>query len=340
MKRKLPLLLVMLMLLSMVYLPAASAMLSPQRNDNEIDIDDDDVPLIELPTAEVVAEVIVDKSGTADVKVEAAKLLEAVESVVSGDAVQIVVAATAASNPANDGTAVSAVKAVMPKEALKAVAEQTDVEVAVVTDVGQMTLPHAALASIVGKAGDEDVTFTMSKKSVDTGKELLQEVLGSAMDIPEDRIQGGSITEVDILSGGENITSWDGGAVTLELPIGAGEFEQDKGYRVIQISADKSETEHIGRCVADDMGLHVEISITHLSTFVVLAGAVEEDMGPESVPMVQSPLAVTPNTGSDNSSSSGGGSGSMLCVWVGLALVAVAAGSVMLKRRQSSKANK
>lgn len=331
MKRKLPLLLVVLMLLSMAYMPAAYAAPSAERNDDEINIDDDDVSLIELPTVDIAAEVTVDQNGTAAVIVDAEKILEAVGSVISGDAVRIMVTATAASNPANDGAAVKAVSAAMPKEALKTVVDQTDAEMDVITDVGRIILPNAAIASIVERAGGEDVTFSMDQKTVDFGRDLLQEALGTSMDISEARIQGGSVTEIDIFSGGKNITSWEGGAISLDLPIGSGQFELGKGYRVIQISADKSETEHTGRCVMDDMGLHVEISITHLSTFLVLAEAVEEDMGTAPVPMIASPLAAVGNGGN----SSGGSS--MIYILVGLVLVAGAAGGVMLMRRQDSE---
>ena len=112
--------------------------------------------------------------------------------------------------------------------------------------------------------------------SVVSGDAVRIEIAAASADIAEERIQGGSITEIDILSGSENITSWDGGAVTLELPTGSGDFEEGKGYHVIQISADRSETEHIGRCVTDGADMHVEISITHLSTFVVLAIGVDQ----------------------------------------------------------------
>lgn len=333
MKRKFPLLLVVLLLLSAVYTPVAYAapggLPSAERNDEEIDIDENDVPLIELPTADIAAEVTVDENGTAAVALSAEQILGAVESVVSGDAVRITVTATSGAENVNT------VSAAMPTEALQAVVEQTDAEMEVVTDVGRMTLPNAAIASIVEKAGGEDVTFNMTRKAVELGKELLEEVLGTVEDIAEERILNGSVTEIDILSGGENITSWDGGAVTLTLPIGSGLFEQGKGYRVIQISADKSRTEHTGRCVMGAKGLHVEISITHLSTFVVLADAVEEDMGAEPTSMVASPLAARIDGGSGSS----GGSNGMAYMWfaaAGLVLVASAAGGVMLKRRHKS----
>ena len=326
MKRKLPLLLAAFMLLPLVYPPvtcAAAGLPSAERSDEEIEINEEDVPLIEFPTADIAAEVTVDETGSAAAALSAEQLLGAVASVLSGDAVRITVTA------ASGGENVSAVSAAVPKTALQAVAEQTDAEVEVVTDIGRMTLTNAAIASIVEKAGGEDVTFSMSQRPAELGMELLSEVLGAGEDISEARIQSGSVTEIDILSGGERITSWDGGAAALHLPVGSGLFEQNKGYRVIQISADKSRTEHVGRCVMGDKGLHVEISITHLSTFVVLADAVEEDMGAEPVLMAMSPLAARID---------GGGGGGMDCTRLaaaGLAAAGLAAGIAIKRRRKS-----
>lgn len=333
MKRKLPLLLVMLMLLSLMCAPVAYAapggLPSAGRVDDEIDIDDDDVPLVELPTAKVEAEATVTEDGTADVKVSEEQIRNAIESVTKGDAARISIAAK---STAESGT--SAVKTAVPKQALAAVVEQTDAELEIVTDAGELTLPKAALSAILEKAGGEDVTFKMERKAPEAAKEQLQAALGATMSgITEESLQGGSVTEINVLSGDKSI-DWGGGEVALELPIGSGQYEAGKGYRIIQINADGTVTEYTGRCVMGSDGqLHLEISVTQPGTFVVLAGAVEEDMGGTSpVPMVASPLAAAGNVGS----SSGGSSMPMWFAVAGLVLVAGAAGGVMLKRRQDS----
>lgn len=334
MKRKTPLLLVAVLLLSMVWTPvnqASAAYLPSQERgeDNSITIDDADVPLLELPTAEITSEAVVDGNGTAVVTVTAEQMLAAVETVANGEAVRITVAPTG-----TEGA--DSVSATMPKEALQAVVEQTDAELAIVTDAGQMTLPNAAIASIVEKAEGEDVTFNMARQVVEYGKELLEEILGTSMDISEERILGGSVTEVNILSGGRNITNWGGGAASLTLPTGKGLFEEGKGYTVLQISADKSRTEHVGRCVMGAKGLHVEISITHLSTFVVLAEAVEENVGIGSTPLVASPLTAGIDT---TVGSSTGTQANLSYLWFGAAglclAAAVTAGVVSKQRRKS-----
>lgn len=79
--------------------------------------------------------------------------------------------------------------------------------------------------------------------------------------------------------------------------------------------------------------MYVSISITHLSAFVVLSGAVEEGMGAaEFIAVVESPLAAVPDGGS------GAGGSGMSRMWAaaGLALAAIAVGAFALKRRQRS----
>lgn len=186
--------------------------------------------------------------------------------------------------------------------------------------------------SIAADARGDDITFNIELKSFDFGMDLLEEAFGAGMDIAAERVRGGSVAEVRILSGGENITSWDGGAIFLDLPAGSGDFEKGKGYRVIQISAGKSESEHTGRCWIGGEDVYVGISITHLSAFVVLSGAVEEGMGAEFIAVVESPLAAVPDGGS------GAGGSGMSRTWAaaGLALAAIAVGAFALKRRQRS----
>lgn len=354
MKRKLPLLLAVLMLLSIVYTPIAYAAPSRERDettdndydavvDNEydyddgsidddtIDIDDDDVPLIDLPTAVIDPKVTVDEDGNVSAEVDADQIRDAIEAVVDGSAVQAEVIADA-SDLVDDAADGSSFGVKLPKDALKDFVEQTDADMTVsIIGVGQMVLPHDALAALVEAANGDYIILIMIPRTADVGKEAL---LGTGMDVAEDLIQKGSTTEVYIISNGEYITRWGGKAITLRLPVGSGLFEVNKGYRVIQISADGSVTEHTGRCGMGVSGLYVQIEITHLSTFVVLPGAVVEDMGPAQIPMTASPLAYALESGSSN-----GGSSSMTYMWfaaAGLVLVGTV-GGVMLKRRQDSE---
>lgn len=316
--RKFFLLLTALMLLSAVCAPAAYAangdQISVRRYGNEFKIDPNDVPLIEFPTAEIVKELTAAEDGSAVIAVDADELLETVGAAVSGEAVGIAVIA-AASGAENNSAAVNAISISMPGDALTAVAERTEVDLQIVTDIGQMILPNSVIASVVEQTGGKDITFIMAHKPLDADS---------------GPVQGGSATEIDILSDGRYITSWDGGEVILKLPVGTGYFEPDLSYRVIQTSADNTRNEHAGLCVEDASGLYAEISITHLSTFVVLAETAKEATRTLHDSMVQSPLAVNIDDGN------GGGAPYMWIAAGGLALAACAAGVTVLKRRRNT----
>lgn len=182
MRKKIFLLLAALLVLSMAG-PAARAgsggPLSPGRSNSQASIQSDDIPLLELPTAEISMEALADSGGEAAVQVSAEQMMEAVESVASGDAVSITIAANGA-----DGA--SSVSAAIPREALAAAAERTNAEISVVSEIGQVTLSHTAIASIVEQAEDEDITVAMTQTAEETD------------------------VKIDILSGGRSIPDWAG----------------------------------------------------------------------------------------------------------------------------------
>jgi len=316
MKRKSALLFAVLLLLSLARAPAAhaaSGQPSRERDDSEINIDKDAVPLTESPASEIVVEATADGNGAVSARPTAEQILAAVESVVHGESVNVRIAVTGMAEDADT------ISAAMPRGALEAVAETAGLEI--VTDIGQMALSSEAIAAILESAVGEDVTLCMAREPAEFGRELLEEVLGGEMDVSEESVRNGSVTEVVILSGDQRIDGWSGGSVALKLPVGTGRFEQDKGYRVIQISADKSRTEHTGRCVTEAENLCVEISITHLSTFVVLAEPVEEALPVEDAATEMPP----PSVRSSNRSMD------MACITAGLAIAAGAAAVILLR---------
>lgn len=326
MKRKTPLFLALLLALVFTFAPVANAAYlgSPERADtsDEVEIDDVDVPLVELPTTELAPTAQVDASGAAVAEVAKDALLSAVEAAVSSGDVRITVA------PAGTAGA-SAVTAAMDKEALQAVADG-GMELAVSSSVGQMVMPSSVLSSILGSAAGSDVQVAMERKSTDHGAELLSGIA----DVDPARIEGGSVTEVDIRSGGANITSWSGGSATLSLPVGSGRFEAGKGYTVYQFSADGSMEQHTGYCVFANGAMRIELSITHLSTFVVLADAVEDDMGAIAPSVTPSPLAASVDTTVGTTASSG----NMATVWFGAAaVVAISAVAVIIVSKKRRK---
>ena len=188
MKRKTLVMLVMILLLSLAAPTAhASDPLSPGRTGQETP--SAAAPLAELPTAEIRMAAISNSSGAATLQVTEEQLMQAAETVTSGDAVQITIAA-------DSEAGVSSISASMPKKALAAVVDQTDAEMSVVSDLGQITLSNAEIAAIVEQAEESEITVTMAREA--------------------------SGAKVGILSGGKEITGWsstDGPAVLSPLAV-------------------------------------------------------------------------------------------------------------------------
>lgn len=194
--------------------PAAQASsgdsLSPGRTGQEAAIPTDAAALPELPAVEIRMTAISNSSGVSSQRVAAEQLMQAVETVAGGDAVRITIAA-------DSGEEVSSVSAAVPREALAAVADRTDAEVSVVSQLGQITLSNAAVAGIVEQSEASEITVTMTREA--------------------------SGTEVDILSGGKSITGWssvDGPAVLSPLavqmedvPSGGGDMRQYAAWACI-----------------------------------------------------------------------------------------------------------
>lgn len=83
-------------------------------------------------------------------------------------------------------------------------------------------------------------------------------------------MSGVSAVEVTITSGSKSITSFSGRSITLLLPVDAGAFQAGQSCAVYQISEDGALETHTGICRSVNGSLWVEITTTHLSTFVVV----------------------------------------------------------------------
>lgn len=141
MKRKLPLLMAMLLLVSVLCAPVAQAAYAPSPG-GETEIDDPDIPLDELPTVRVP---IVDADGS----VSEVRLQEAVDQVNAGDAVRITVTP-------NGG--VTTDRAKLTKEQLEAV-KSADAELMVETSYGKMVVSASSLNSY-----DDEIVLVIRKE--------------------------------------------------------------------------------------------------------------------------------------------------------------------------------
>lgn len=277
MKRKFPLFMAMLLTLSLL---CSVAFAAPSPGRGEIDINDPDVPLVELPTTPVAVEATVDESGAATVEVSASELLAAVDTVNSEGTMRVTVTATGADSA-------SKVTAVLPKEALKAVAERTSAELQVETAAGQVTLPNAVLASVVQAAGGDSVSVVVSAQT----SAQAQTLLSGKVDVGAAQIAAGSVVEVSITSGNSTITELSGGSATVALPVGSGNFQEGMSYTVYQVDANGNVQALVGQCVLVNGQLRVVLNVSSLGTFVVLPDAVANSTAAVSHDVVVSPLA-------------------------------------------------
>lgn len=277
MKRKFPLFMAMLLTLSLL---CSVAFAAPSPGRGEVEIDDPDVPLVELPTTPVEVEATVDESGAATVEVSASDLLAAVDAVNSEGTMRVTVTAKGADDA-------SKVTAVLPKEALKAVAEQTSAGLQVDSAVGQVTLPNAVLASVVEAAGGDSVSVVVSAQTSAQAETLLS----GKVDVDAAQIAAGSVVEVSITSGDSTITELSGGSATVTLPVGSGDFQEGMSYTVYQVAADGTVQALVGRCMMVNGQLRVVLTVSSLGTFVVLPETAADNTVAVNYDVVVSPLA-------------------------------------------------
>lgn len=235
-----------------------------------------DVPEVPLPSADILPEASV-SGRTVSAAVSESQFLEALEEVAGGEAVRVTVRVRSAGETDD-------VEAALPKEALRAMAEQSEAELHVETPAGRVTLPNQAVAASAA-AGGEDVRLHLTALPAEDGAGLLE-----GMDVEEARIRGGSVTAVRITSGGENVSQWDGGPVTLYLPAGDGGFEVGCGYTVYQISETGDIDSYTGQCILLDGEVRIALTAGGPGIFVVLPGAVAENLGGTDPAIVVSPL--------------------------------------------------
>lgn len=279
MKKKFPRFLAMSLIAALLCSSVVFAAPSPGRED--IEIDDPDVPLVEIPTTTVETEAAVSEDGTATVTVTADELLAAAAAVNEEGSVRITVTAAGAEDAAK-------VTAVLPKEALRAVAGQTDADLHVDTAAGQVTLPNAALASIAEAAGGSDVSVAVETQSAERGAVLLE----GKVDVDPALVEAGTVVEVSVTSGDAVISSWEGGAATLDLPVSSEQFQAGMQYTTHRVTPTGEVQTLVGVCMEVNGKLCIRLIVDGLGTFVVLPeAAADAAVAAAGTGMVMSPLA-------------------------------------------------
>ncbi|ODU72482.1 MAG: hypothetical protein ABT00_17715 [Bordetella sp. SCN 68-11] len=184
---------------------------------------------------------------TATASIHEKSIASAIEAAKRSDGV-VTVSPTATGNATD-------IRVTIPKAAVKSAADQS-VSLTVETGCGNVMMPPETLSQLVSSASDGDVMISVQKKT--------------AGDVANKGIyaENAVIAEITVTSGGKAITAFGGKAITVALPVGS-TYSEGGSYNVVILSADGTIERTTGKCVKKGGSLLVEVTATHLSTFVV-----------------------------------------------------------------------
>ena len=213
----------------------------------------------DVPTVDVKPGANVDKDGNAKVELTEKEIETMIENAVEGEAEIIAI------SPEMDSEATS-LEVTFPKGAVDAILEETKASVSIQSDLGRVLLSRDVLTSISKTTEGGAVTVTVAVGKAENAGGLLK----GQKDVTEEALKDCSVTEVTIRSGKEKVTAFGGKSITLYLPVENKAFEVGKSYVVYQISDDGSVEQLVGKCVKTGGKRFLEVTTTHLSTFVAL----------------------------------------------------------------------
>ncbi|NCC67915.1 MAG: DUF4430 domain-containing protein, partial [Clostridia bacterium] len=182
-------------------------------------------------------------------KAEASVDSEAIKSALSENSGKVVIAPKITVSAESVSISVST-------SSIKEIAENSSGTLSVETNCGNVSFTNDILDSISEQADGDDVQISIETKSEED------------VDLPETELENAVIVEIGISSGGNNITTFDGGDLSVSVPV-TGEYSAGETYKVIVISSDGTVETLIGRVVVNEGKAFVEVSVSHLSTFVV-----------------------------------------------------------------------
>lgn len=228
---------------------------------NELPVIDGSLTLPEQDGVEVVLEpkASVDNSGNASATVTAAALNKLLDEALEAEASVLVIAPTGVEQA-------SAISVELPRRTLDNALDETNADLAVRTPLGELSMPNLTLAKILSRAGGQDLTVNMARRTISQAEALLN----GRVDVTEEQMSGASTVEVSITSGNKSITSFGGRSITLLLPVNAVAFQAGQACTVYQISGGGTVEKLAGICLSRNGGLWVKVSTTQLGTFVAV----------------------------------------------------------------------
>ncbi|WP_347488655.1 S-layer homology domain-containing protein [Desulfoscipio sp. XC116] len=189
------------------------------------------------------------KNGVASATVSAADMASAIAAAKKNGGASILIA------PEIAGTA-SKISVNMPRESLASIATETDANLVVKTAVGSLTIPNSALASIASQAKGSAVTVSLARVDNSSLTAKQQEAAG---DNP--------VYDLNVTSGGTNISGFGGKSITVSLPYTLQEGEDPAGVTVWYLN-DAGELEQIACTYDPGTGMAI-FTTDHLSCYVV-----------------------------------------------------------------------
>lgn len=195
-------------------------------------------------TAGSITPAVTAQNGKADVSVSS----DAVTSSIAKNNGKVVIA------PEITGEA-SSVSVSLAATSVKEIAENASGNLSFETNCGSVSIPNTTLNSICRQTSGRDIKMTVESMSA------------TDVSLPAEDIKNAVIVSVSISSENKNITSFDGGSLSVLIPF-AGDYKEGERHKVIVISADGTSEVLPGKVVKTDGKAFVEVSVTHLSTFV------------------------------------------------------------------------
>ena len=197
----------------------------------------------------VIRQEAVVNGGTATVTIPDKSIPSAISAANQAGAKEVTLVAADTGNAEKLNVALS-------KSSAQEIVDNKNTALQIETALGHVTIPHDALSSMTSQAAGSDLIVSVQKKT--------------ASDITDKSIDttGAVIASVTVSSNSKNITTFGGSALSVDIAVGSG-YTEGVSYKTVIISADGKSEAAVGKCVKKDGVLYVEVSTTHLSTFVV-----------------------------------------------------------------------
>ena len=159
----------------------------------------------------------------------------------------------------NDGNKAEQVEIEIPKKAVESIAKDTEADLVIKTDIGQVTLDNKTLETIVAEADGDTVKITINENT------QLKETQKSVLDIIGDR---GHIFDLAAIIGGKYIHDFRGGRAHVTLPVP----EKLKGKDIVIIYINDKGICEILNHTMETVGAeeYIRFTTSHFSTFAVV----------------------------------------------------------------------